>query len=55
VYDLETRETHEHATVTFAPGIRRRNGLTVSPDGGFILYYGHERAGSDLILVENYR
>jgi Tol biopolymer transport system component len=55
VYDLETRETHEHATVTFAPGIRRRNGLTVSPDGGFILYYGDERAGSDLILVENYR
>jgi hypothetical protein len=30
-------------------------GLTVSPDGGTILYAQLDEAGSDLMLVENFR
>jgi len=56
VFDLETKESYEHATVSFAPGNWMARGrLTVSPDGRFILYAGREHAGSDLIKVENFR
>ncbi len=34
---------------------RPQMGLTVSPDGRSILYTQYDRAGSELILVENFR
>jgi hypothetical protein len=32
-----------------------RGGVTVSPDGGTILFRGQARTGSDLMLVEGFR
>jgi Tol biopolymer transport system component len=52
VFDLNTHQTQELAQV---PGIGPFAGLTVSPDGQFIMYSSRDTAGSDIMLVENYR
>jgi Tol biopolymer transport system component len=55
VFDLNTHQTQELAQV---PGIGRIGpfaGLTVSPDGQFILYSSRDTAGSDIYVVDNYR
>jgi Tol biopolymer transport system component len=49
--DLTTRRTTE--VVSLAP--RSGGGLSVSPDGQWILYAHTDRTGSDLMLVENFR
>ena len=60
IVDLRTNQPREHATLTLDPIVAayfggKFFGLTVSPDGQFILFSRLDVAGSDLVLVENYR
>jgi Tol biopolymer transport system component len=45
--------TQQHRTLTKVD--HPRLGLTVSPDGGVILYTQSDQSGSDLMLVENFK
>lgn len=51
--DLTTRRTTE--VVSLRPQRGLQPGLSVSPDGQWILYAHTDRTGSDLMLVENLR
>jgi serine/threonine protein kinase len=51
-YDFRTRQSRAVAPVAASPGPR---GLAVSPDGRTILYTNRDAAGSDLMLVEDFR
>ncbi len=55
ILDMETLDKRRLATVGFAGPIDGRYSMSVSPDGRFILFSGREYAGSDLVLVENFR
>jgi Tol biopolymer transport system component len=59
ILDLETSDTRELTTLEVDPnataGFQTFLGLTVSPDGQYILFSRKDTAGSDLVLVDNYR
>jgi Tol biopolymer transport system component/DNA-binding winged helix-turn-helix (wHTH) protein len=63
ILDLETNETRVHtpidldptAAIDKYPSQYPFRGLSVSPDGQYILFSRLDTAGSDLMLVENYR
>jgi hypothetical protein len=50
-YDFATKRKTNLTTVTRGSS----SGLTVSPDGRFILYTQADRETDDLMLVENFR
>jgi len=50
-FDFASRSLRDLAPVNQLTGL----GLTVSPDGRFLLYTQLDQAGSDLMLVENFR
>ncbi len=52
-FDLETGESRVFASL--GAQIRPNQGLTISPDGKWVLYAQNDRWGSDLMLVEHYR
>jgi Tol biopolymer transport system component/tRNA A-37 threonylcarbamoyl transferase component Bud32 len=50
-FEFATKTTKDVATLANAGGL----GLTVSPDGRYVLYNQQDQVGSDLMLVENFR
>ena len=53
-YDFATRSVRSMAPVHSDPGFRINEGLSVSPDGKWLLYSGGIRT-SDIMMIDNFR